>query len=135
MNNGEREFNELLTSVEKELTALKTSHKHPLGSIDFFTKTETISVSLSQQYGIYAYMFWVDVHVEAPTVTPPIVQIGWDVPSGFNYIDLYDYDISDSYATWSYKMFLQSPSVSSASFKVTATSSLPIISIQSRSAS
>lgn len=134
MNNGEREFNELLTSCEKELVALKTAHKRPLGSLNFYTLTQSITVSLSQQYGTYNALFWVDVNIETPDIIPPIVQVGWDTPSGFNYIDLYEYSVNASYSTWSYKMFLQSPSVSSATFNVTATSSLKILSIQSRSA-
>lgn len=133
MNNGEREFNSLLTSVEQELTALKQSHRHPLGSIDFYTETQTIDVTLTQQYGIYDVIFWVDVTVQTPDIQPPIVQIGWDVPSGFNYIDMYEYSISDNNSLWSYKLHLQSPSQSTASFNVTATSSLPILSISHRS--
>jgi len=134
MNNGEREFNSLLVSVEKELTALKQSHRHPLGAIDFYTSTQTINVSLSLNYGVYDKMFWVDVKVKTPEVKPPIVQVGWNVPSGFNYIDLFEYNISADYATWSYKMYLQSATENTASFNVTATSSLPIESITYRSA-
>ena len=134
MNNGEREFNQLLTSVEKELTALKTAHQHPLGSINFYTLTQNISVTLSENYGVYDKMFWVDITVASSSVAPPIVQVGWDVPSGFNYIDLYEYSINASYTTWSYKLYLQSPTKTSASFNVTATSSMQIQSITYRSA-
>jgi len=134
MNNGEREICELITSCERELTALKTSHRHPLGSLDFYQQSETLSLSLTQEYGTYDILFWLDVTIETPTVTPPIVQIGWDVPNGFNYVDLYEYNINDSYSVWSYKLFLQSPTISTASFKVTAVSSLPIVSITQRSA-
>jgi len=133
MNNGEREFNESLVSVEKELTALKTAHIHPLGSINFYTKTETIEVTLEDLYGTYYKDFWVDVTIQMPSVKPPIVQVGWDVPAGFGYMDLYEYSINATYTVWSYRLSLMSPTQSSASFPVTAVSAMPIESISYRS--
>lgn len=134
MNNGEREICELIKSCENELTAIKTSHRHPLGSLDFYSFTQTLNISLTSSYGVYDALFWVDVTIQTPDVTPPIVQIGWDTPPGFNYIDLFEYNINATYSVWSYKLFLQSPSLSSASLSVTAVSSLPITSISYRSA-
>ena len=134
MNNGEREINELITSCEKELTALKTSHRHPLGALNFYNKQETLDITLTEEYGAYDALFWVDVTIATPDVTPPIVQIGWDVPTGFNYVDLFEYSINASYSVWSYKLFLQSPTQTTASLKVSAVSSLPIQSINYRSA-
>lgn len=134
MNNGEREINELITNCEKELTNLKTSHQHPLGSLNFYTKTETLNIPLSSSYGVYDALFWLDIKIATPDVTPPIVQIGWDTPPGFKYIDLFEYNINASYTEWAYKLFLQSPTQTSAQLTVTAVSSLPINSISYRSA-
>ena len=134
MNSGDREVDAMITSMERELTALKTSHQRPLGSLDFFTKTEDLNITLDSQYGTYTKTFWVDVTIQTPEVTPPIVQIGWDIPTGFNYVDLFEYSINANYNVWSYKLWLQSPTISSTTLKVTATSSLPINSISWRSA-
>ena len=134
MDNGERELNELITSCEKELTALKTAHRHPLGALNFYNRQETLNITLTEEYGAYDALFWVDVTIDTPDVTPPIVQIGWDVPDGFNYVDLFEYSINNSYSVWSYKLFLQSPTITSANLKVSALSSLPIQSISYRSA-
>lgn len=134
MNNGEREFNELITSCERELTNLKTSHQHPLGSLNFYQTTQVLNITLTDSYGVYDALFWVDITINTPDVTPPIVQIGWDTPQGFKYIDLFEYKINNSYSVWSYKLYLQSPSLTSAQLSVTAISSLPIISISYRSA-
>jgi len=135
MNDGEREINDLIKTCENELTALKTSHQHPLGSLDFFSKTQTLTINLNYSYGAYDATFWVDVTIQAPDVMPPIVQIGWDTPPGFKYIDLFEYKINDSYSVWSYQLYLQSTSLSTAQLSVTAVSSMPINSISYRSAS
>lgn len=132
MNSGDREFSDMITFCEKELTALKTSHMHPLGSLNFYTKRESITVNLSESYGVYAVMFWLDVKIETPTVTPPITQVGWDVPAGFVDIDLFEYTVDASYSTYSYRMFLQSPTQTSATFAVSALSSMPVQSISAR---
>ena len=134
MNSGERQIDSMITSMERELVALKTAHKHPLGSLDFFTKTEQLQLTLPEQYGTHYLLFWVDVTIQTPEITPPIVQIGWDIPQGFNYVDLFDYNMNATYSTWSYKMSLASPTISSATFNVTATSSLPVQSITWRTA-
>ena len=134
MNSGDKEIDAMITSMERELTALKTSHQRPLGSLDFFTKTEDLNITLDSQYGTYTKTFWVDVTIQTPEVTPPIVQIGWDIPTGFNYVDLFEYSINANYNVWSYKLWLQSATISSTTLKVTATSSLPIGSITWRSA-
>ena len=134
MNSGDREIDAMITSMERELTALKTSHQRPLGSLDFFTKTEDLSITLDYSYGSYSKSFWVDVAIQTPEVTPPIVQIGWDIPTGFNYVDLFEYSINANYNVWSYKLWLASATIGSTTLKVTATSSLPISSITWRSA-
>lgn len=134
MNSGDREIDAMITSMEREITALKTSHQRPLGSLDFFTKTEDLNITLDSQYGTYTKTFWVDVAIQTPEVTPPIVQIGWDIPTGFNFVDLFEYNINANYNVWSYKLWLQSATIGSTTLKVTATSSLPISSITWRGA-
>ena len=133
MNSGEHEIDAFIKSCERELTNLKTSHPHPLGSLNFYQQTEVLNVPLSESYGTYTAVFWVDVTIQTPDVTPPIVQIGWDTPPGFKYIDLFEYKINDNYSVWSYRLFLQSTTQQSAQLSVTATSSLPISSISYRS--
>ena len=90
MNNGEIEFDSLINDIDKELRDLKTAHRRPLGSLDFFTLKQSVTVNLTYEYGYYYRDFWIDVTIETPEVTPPIVQTGWDVPSNFSRID-YDF--------------------------------------------
>lgn len=132
MNNGEREFNAMLTSVERELTDIKTSHQHPLGSLDFYQKKQAVTVNLDYSYGFYNKTFWIDITIQTPSVAPPIVQVGWDIPNGFNYMDLFEYQINATYSVWSYKLNLGSPDLDSATFNVSAVASLPILSISTR---
>lgn len=125
----EREVWDLIQGVENELTNLKTAHQRPLGALDFFKKIQSLTVILQNPYGTYYKDFWVDVKIEKPEVTPPIVQSGWDLPSGFLYIDLYEYAVSFDYSTFSYRLALQSENISSATFNFSALSSQPIKSI------
>lgn len=133
---GEAEFARLLKSMEDEVLALKTAHQRPLGALDFFTKEVTLPITLTDQYGIGSYVanFWVDVKVIESEVKPPIVQVGWDIPEGFMNVELYDNTVSADYTTFSYKCSLSSLTLTSAQFKVSALSSMPIESITTRSA-
>lgn len=126
MNNR---FDELIKFVDRELTNLKTAHTRPLGALDFFRLSKTIDVNLSNQYGYYYTDFWLDVTIKQPDVVPPIVQTGWDIPAGFSRMDLYQYSVSNNYSVWSYRLSLQSSSLSTASFLVSAVASVPIVSI------
>lgn len=133
MNNGEREFNEMLAWMESEILALKTAHQRPLGALDFFEQTTTLDLVLNDTgYGSYTKTFWLDVTIQMPDVKPPIVQVGWDLPAGFSYVDFYESTTTDDYDVWSYKLSLTSPTIVNVPFKVSALSSLPIISITAR---
>lgn len=129
MANGEYEFDALISSIDREIRDLKTAHRRPLGALDFFTLTENIQVNLTSQFGQYYAEFWVDVTIDTPDATPPIVQTGWDTPSNFSSMDLASFSVNASYTVWSYKFTLVSSTQSSAAFNVTATSSLPVKSI------
>jgi len=126
---SEQEVWDAIRGVEIEITNLKTAHRRPLGALDFFKKVQSLHVSLDSSYGTYTKTFWVDVKIKTPEVTPPILQSGWDLPSGFTYMDLLNYSVSSDYATFSYQLWLQSPSISSATFNFSALSSQPIVSI------
>lgn len=132
--NGEYEFDKLILETEREITNLKTAHKRPLGSLDFFSQTKSFNLTLPEQYGFHFLTFWFEVTVATPDVAPPIVQVGWDTPPGFLYIDLYESKVNSSYTVWSYKLNLASETISSTTFKATATSSLPIQSMTVRNA-
>lgn len=132
MNN---QFDEMMKFVDTELTNLKTAHYRPLGALDFFHLSRTVTVSLSDPYniGYYYATFWLDVTIKQPDIVPPIVQTGWNIPSGFQRMDLYEYTVSNDYSVWSYKLTLDSPTLQSASFLASAVSSVPILSIGVRS--
>lgn len=132
MNSGEYELDSLIKDIDREIRDLKTAHKRPLGALDFFTLTKGITVSLTSQFGQYYADFWIDVTIDTPDATPPIVQTGWDVPNNFASMDLAAYSVNASYTVWSYRFTLVSSTQSSASFNVAATSSLPVKSIQLR---
>lgn len=129
MNDGESESARLIKDIEREILALKTAHQRPLGALDFITKKETLTVPLDLVSGFYYKEFWLDVKIQTPDVTPPIVQTGWDVPENFYYMELLEYSVSLDYSTWSYKLFLGSETYSTATFDVSALSSQPINSI------
>lgn len=134
MSSLNNQFDDMIKFVDRELTDLKTAHLRPLGALDFFHLAQTVSVSLQQIGGVSYYKeFWVDVTIERPDALPPVVQIGWNIPDGFGWMDLYDFSVSSDYTRWSYQMALTSPDTDSASFLVSAVSSVPIVSIQVRS--
>lgn len=116
-----------LKEVDRELTALKTAHQRPLGTLDFLQKSIDFTVNL----GSYGYAsINVTVTIDAPTVTPPIVQTGWSVPQNCYSIDLLAFNTSADYSQWTYELsIITYPALSSASMKITALSSQPIQSI------
>lgn len=133
MNDGEREFDSMIKSMESEVLNLKTAHERPLGALDFFSLTETIEVELDYSGGSYGKDFWIDVTIQASNIKPPICQVGWDNPPNFIPMDLLEYNISSDYSVFSYRLTADSPTEDSAVFKVTAVSSMPIQSISLRS--
>lgn len=116
-----------LKEVDRELTALKTAHQRPLGTLDFLQKSSEFTVNLDS-YG--AASINVTVTIETPTVTPPIVQTGWSVPQNCYSVDLTAFNTSANYSQWTYKLSINTyPAVASANMKITALSSQPIQSI------
>lgn len=130
MNNGEREIDDLLTEMEKEVTNLKTAHQRPLGALNFFKKSEQFTIPLQSLAGTYIANFNLIVKIATPTTTPPIVQAGWDTPANFFRVERTEMAISADYSTYTYKLRLQTQtSLVSAIFKAQAISSQPIQSI------
>lgn len=131
MNNGERELDQFIANIENELTALKTAHERPLGALDFFHGYNSFSVDLTSSYGVYAATINVVVKIAVPSVTPPIVQTGWDTPSGFYQVNFLEFTTSANYSTWIYKLQLIAPGtvITSATMKIGVISSQPIESI------
>lgn len=119
-----------IKKIKRELTNLKTAHDRPLGTLDFFNKSINFTVNLTSSYGVYVATIDVVVNVETPTVTPPIVQTGWDTPSGFLYVEFMNLTISNDYSSWTYKLqILTTSSTATATMKVGCISSQKIESI------
>ena len=126
MNDAEREYTQLIKSIEDEVLNLKTAHQRPLGVLNFFRKTQDITVT-SDQYGYVD--FNIVVKIATPTVTPPIVQTGWNIPNGFYVVDIYQMSINSNYDTWTYRLALQQASQFTTTLNVSVISSQPIESI------
>lgn len=116
-----------LKEVDRELTALKTAHQRPLGTLDFLQKSIDFTVSLGS-YGNASIN--VTVTIDTPTAVPPIVQTGWSIPQNCYRVDLLAFNTSADYSQWTYKLNINTyPALASASMKITALSSQPIQSI------
>lgn len=120
-----------LKHIKRELTALKTAHDRPLGTLDFFHANKTFTVNLTSSYGVYVATVNIVVQIETPTVTPPIVQTGWDTPNGFYRVQFLDFSVNNLYNQWTYKLQLIAPgtTITTADMKITSISSQPITSI------
>lgn len=120
-----------MKQIKRELTALKTAHQRPLGTLDFFSDSSTFTVNLSESGGTYLATINVIVTIADPTVTPPIVQTGWDTPQGFYRVQFLDFSVNTSFTQWTYKLELNSAgsTITSATMKVTSISSQPVQSI------
>lgn len=129
MNAGEQDFEQLLRQMEAEILALKTAHQRPLGALNFFQDSETFTVPLSESYGTYLADIKVTVTIDTPTVVPPIVQPGWDIPNGFYTVWFSGVTVSADYKTWIYNLTLTSVSAGTATMRAGAISSQPIQSI------
>lgn len=130
MNNGEREINELITEMENEVTNLKTAHQRPLGALNFFKKTDSFTIPLQSLAGVYLANFKLIIQIATPSVTPPIVQAGWDTPANFYRVERTEMAISADYTTYTYKLRLQTQTaLASAILKAEALSSQPIESM------
>lgn len=129
MNDGEREYVQMLTSMEQEVLNLKTAHQRPLGTLNFFKSSSTFTIPLVDYGGSYSADIAVVVIIATPSITPPIVQTGWSVPASFYTVDLINFSVSGDYTTWTYTLFLQSTSVSSPQLTISALSSQPVEAI------
>ncbi len=128
MYDGERQYAETLNEIESEILALKTAHQRPLGTLNFFQKSATLSISIPANS--YGRDFYVVVKIETPTTKPPITQIGWEIPSGFYDVSIINMTVNGNYDTWTYELFLNNDgSAQTVSFRVGAISSQPITSI------
>lgn len=128
MNNSEREFAEMIKGIENELRDLKTAHQRPLGTLNFFRESSNFTVNIAA--GNYAAVFDVVVTIEEPTVTPPIVQVGWEIPSGFYDVSVFDMTTSPDYSIWTYQLaLLNNGAAETVAFKFGAVSAQPIKSI------
>ena len=116
-----------LKEIDRELTALKTAHQRPLGTLDFLQKSLSFNVSIGQ-YG--AVSIDVTATIETPTGGPPIVQTGWSIPNNCFSVDLTSYSVSADYSQWTYRLFINTyPPLSSVNMSVTAVSSQTIKTI------
>lgn len=129
MNNGEAELAKMIKDMEAEILALQTAHQRPLGALNFFKKSVNIPVNLQYYYGIYYADIKITVRVRTPSVKPPIVQTGWDVPAGFNTVWFSEATTNADYSEWTYEMALNSNNITSTTFNVGVVSSQPIESI------
>lgn len=129
MYNGEAELVKMIKDMEAEILALQTAHQRPLGALNFFKKSVNIPVNLQYSYGIYYADIKITVRVRTPSVKPPIVQTGWDVPAGFNTVWFSEATTNADYSEWTYEMALNSNNITSTTFNVGVVSSQPIESI------
>lgn len=128
MNNGEYEYAQTIKDIETEILALKTAHQRPLGTLNFFQKSATLSISITA--GSYGREFNVIVKISSPSVKPPITQVGWEIPAGFYDVSVINMTANANYDTWTYRLFLNNDgSAQTVSFRVGVISSQPIISI------
>ena len=134
MNNGEKQIDDELRFIEKELTNLKTAHQRPLGTLDFFHKTERLSVKLDNPGGSPDYFgyFWVDIELEESAIKPPICQLAYDVPIGSGEASLWDTVISSDYKTFSYRFFFVDSPTQYGPFDVQTVSSIPVKNVSVR---
>ena len=128
MNDAERELAQMFNNMEKEILALKTAHKRPLGALNFFRDSLDFTIVIGA--GDYGKGITIVVQVETPTAKPPIVQAGWNIPSGFYDTSILDMNANANYDIWTYKIYINNDgSAQNVPFNFTAISSQPILSI------
>ena len=121
---GAQEFANKLNFIERELTALKTAHRHPLGSMNLYQKRQNVSLPDG-----FAY---ITVKVAKADYTP-IVQFAIDkvnINGGLNDVSV---SISNDNTTyeWIYEVF---PNVgqSQVNTTVSVVASVEVLSITTR---
>lgn len=128
MKDGEYEYAKMLKEMENEVLALKTAHQRPLGTLNFFQKSQNFTLNIGA--GDYGIFFYITVKIAEPSVKPPITQVGWEIPNGFYDVSIIDMTVNANYDTWTYRLFLNSDEYAkTVNFKVGVISSQPITSI------
>ena len=128
MNDAEREYAQMLVSMEKEVLALKTAHQRPLGALNFFK--QALNFNLNIAAGSYGVAFLVTVNIATPTAKPPIVQASYNVPNGFYDVSIEQITTGGDYSSWTYDLALNNDgSAQSVAFNFEALSSQPIVDI------
>ena len=98
---GAQEFANKLNFIERELTALKTAHMHPLGSVIFYKKSTNLTFN--------AQFNKVIVSLAESSITP-IVQIGFF--SQNNLLEAGSNVVSDTQYEYYFKAFSDGITVS-----------------------
>lgn len=129
MFNGETDLAKFIKGVEGELLALQTAYQRPLGALDFYKESASIPLTLEESYGVYYVEVTIEVKVEASSIPPPIVQLGYDVPAGFITVIFDGVSTDEGFTTWTYKLALMSLTTSTATLKIGVTSSQTITSL------
>jgi len=131
MNDQERQFDNLIKKMEREVRDLKTAHQRPLGALDFYL--DTLSFDVNIQSGAYGVSFYVDVQLKEPTAKPPIAQIGYNIPNGFYDVSVMSRSVDAKYTTWTYRLMLSNNgSAQTVNIRVGAISAQPILGISWR---
>lgn len=130
MNSAEKEFDSLLTDMEREITALKTAHQRPLGVLNFFRKTEIFTINLAHDYSsFYSATIKLVIRVE-PSDKPPIFQIGYNIPRGVRQIYTNEAKTNSDYSVWEFELYILAQNTTSTQFTAGAVCSQPIHSIE-----
>lgn len=128
MNDQEREFVNLIDSMEREVLELKTAHQRPLGTLNFFQQDINFNVNIAS--GSYGVQFYFVVEIETPSAKPPIVQVGWEIPNGFYDVSVVNMNVNSNYTIWTYTLGLyNNGAAQTVNFKAGAISALPIKSL------
>ena len=129
MNDQEREFVNLIDNMEREVLELKTAHQRPLGTLNFFQKNVSFNINMSA--GGFGASFNLIVNVATPTAKPPIVQMGWEIPSGFYDVSVMNMSVNGDYTVWTYELFLANidGTAKTVNFNAGAISAQPIESL------
>ena len=129
MGNGEYEFAQMLSQMENEVLALKTAHQRPLGTLNFFQSNTAFNVNINA--GEYSAYFKISIKIAPPSAKPPILQAGWEIPSGFYDVTLINTTINSNYDLWEYTLGISNSNASAQTvpFSVGVVSSQPILEI------
>ena len=129
---GAGELNQKLKFIEKELTALKTAHTHPLGSGGFYQQTKRITVNLPYTgaggYDAWSKQFGILVKI-ADTDKTPIIQIGVLINTGPNWT-IIGTGVSGNEFWRNYGVWSNTSAYTKAEIDVSVVSSVEILEIK-----